>query len=491
MSAPQKSLTGVPGLDTVLAGGFPRGRLYLLQGTPGSGKTTLALQILLEGVKRNEKCLYITLSETKDELAAVAESHGWSLDSFSVVHLSGICNRPAEEQNTLFHASEVELTRMTELLLEAVKEAAPSLIVLDSLSEMRLLAKNSLRFRQQILAFKQVFAERGCSVWLLDDSLAEPDQQLESVTHGVVRLSTHAAGYGAERRQLLVTKLRGVKYLGGLHDYRIITGGVQVFPRVVATDSRVGWVPHPISSGISNLDALLGGGIDLGTSSVFMGPAGTGKSTLALQFVTAALERGERALFFTFDESLDTVIARGESLKMPIRKHLNSGHLRMRQIDPAETSPGELGDSIRHEVENGNVRVLVIDSLNGYIHSMPDERYLTLMLHELLMYLNQHGVASILVLTQQGLVGQMPSSVELTYLADTVLILRYFESAGAVRQAVSVIKKRSGLHERTLREFLIGNDGIHVGEALSEFEGVLTGVPNYTGKSHKMLNREH
>lgn len=470
---------GVSGLDDILGGGLPRNRIYLLQGDPGVGKTTLALQFLLEGVKQGETGLYITLSETKEELEAVATSHDWKLKGIKLFELSSIEERLQDEtESTFFHPSEVELNRTTQALLDEVERVKPVRVVFDSLSEMRMLAETPLRYRRQILQLKQFFAGRKCTVLLLDDrSAGARDLQIESIAHGVICLHRSTPEYGIARRQLNVQKIRGVKYREGNHDLIIERGGIVIFPRLVAAEHHAPFKRETVGSGIAELDALVGGGLDRGTSNMFMGPPGTGKSTLAIQFALAAAQRGERVCFYIFDETKATLLARAKQLGMDLQPHIKAGTIEVNQIDPAEISPGELVHRIRKAVGEGKVRMIIIDSINGYLNAMPEERYLNLQLHELLAFLGQQGVITIMVLTQQGLVGTMQSTVDLTYLADTVLLLRYFEARGALKQALSVVKKRSGNHERTIREIKVGDGGIQVGNPLTDMQGVLTGIP--------------
>ena len=482
--------TGVSRLDDVLHGGFPRNRLYLIDGHPGVGKTTLALQFLLEGVRRGEQCLYVTLSETKAELDAVAESHGWNLAGISIVELSQIEGVLAEKaQNSLFQPAEVELTNLSKLLIERIAEIKPQRMVLDSLSEMRLLAQNPLRYRRQILTFKQRFAAIDCTVLLLDDrSGVGPDTQVQSIVHGMITLSTIALKFGINRRYLSVAKLRGARFQEGNHDYVIKRGGIELFPRLVAADYPADFERRVASSGNAELDALTGGGLHAGTSNLLMGPAGCGKSTVASLFADAAAGRGEKAIFFAFDESVHTLIGRAKEMGLDFDRHIADGLLEVRQIDPAEIAPGELASQIVECVEHHGVRMIVLDSLNGYVNAMPQEDFLALHLHELLSFLNQRGVITVMVLAQQGLVGAMGTPVDVSYLADTVLLMRYFEAAGQVRKAISIIKKRSGAHENTIREFAMDVSGVKIGNPLVEFEGVLTGVPHFVGTSRQILN---
>lgn len=485
---PQRCMSGVPGLDQVLCGGLPPHRLYLVDGNPGVGKTTLALQFLLEGVRQGEQCLYVTLSETKAELDAVAASHGWNLDGISIIELSEIEGALAtKSQNSLFQPAEVELTHLSALLLDRISAIKPSRFALDSLSEMRLLAQNPLRYRRQILTFKQHFSAINCTVLLLDDRSAGPDVQVQSIVHGMLSLSTLPLKFGMNRRYLTVTKLRGVQFREGHHDYAIQRGGITVFPRLVAADHPADFERRLASSGNKELDALIGGGLHAGTSNLFMGPAGSGKSTLASLFAHGAALRGEKVMFFAFDENVHTLFDRAEQMGLTFRKHIESGVLDVRQIDPAEIAPGELANQIVNCVEHHQVRMIVLDSLNGYVHAMPQEDYLSLHLHELLSFLNQRGVITLMVLAQHGLVGPMGAPVDVSYLADTVILMRYFEARGSIRKAISIIKKRSGAHESTIREFLMKAGGVQIGQPLSDFEGVLTGVPRFIGKDTQMM----
>ncbi|HEV7375834.1 MAG TPA: ATPase domain-containing protein [Pyrinomonadaceae bacterium] len=478
--------TGNEGLDQVLNGGFPANRLYLVEGDPGTGKTTFALQFLLEGARQGEPVLYVTLSETKEELIAVARSHGWSLDGINIYELI-----PPEEslktetQYTIFHPSEVELGDTTKAVLEEVERIQPRRIVFDSLSEMRLLARDPLRYRRQILALKQFFTGRQCTVLLLDDRTSTAnDLQVQSIAHGVLMLEQLAMDYGAERRRLRVVKLRGSRFRGGYHDFKILTGGVDVYPRLVAAEHHQPFVKESISSAVPELDELLGGGLDRGTSTLVMGPAGCGKSSLAAQFVACAAKRNELVAAFLFDEGINIYLARTAGLGTDMQADVESGRIKVQQIDPAELSPGEFAHRVRCVVEEDGARVVVIDSLNGYLQAMPDERFLTVQMHELLSYLNQQGVVTLLVMAQHGFMGAlMGTPVDVSYLADTVVLLRYFEAEGAVRRAISVIKKRTGFHEDTIRELRLSAKGIEVGKPLADFHGVLTGIPTYMGHS--------
>lgn len=476
--ARSRSGTGISGLDDILGGGLPSNRLYLLEGKPGTGKTTLALQYLLTGAEAGEKVLYITLSETRDELQEVCDSHGWELDGINVVELSAIgAQLEASAQNTLFHSSEVELTQTTKMLLDEVERVQPSRVVFDSISELRLLSQSPLRYRRQILALKQYFSGRECTTLLLDDGSAEDDPQLKSLAHGILVLEQLAPEYGSERRRLMVLKIRGSKYRGGYHDFSIQTGGLDVFPRLIAAEHRRDFEHDSISSGIKNLDELLGDGLTRGTSNLFIGPAGSGKSTIAMKFLLEAAQRGEKSAIYSFDETLGTILARADKLGLELRQRIEEGVIKLHQVDPAEMSPGEFAFAIKAAVERDGVGIVQIDSLNGFLHAMGDERFLNLQLHELVTYLNQQGVVTIMMLAPHGMLGQMHTPLDVTYLADTVIALRYYEASGAVHKAISVIKKRTGKHERSIREVTFDHGKISVGRPLTKFRGIFTGTP--------------
>jgi circadian clock protein KaiC len=485
----ERARTGVAGLDDILGGGLPTNHLYLLDGEPGTGKTTLAMQFLLEGVAKGERGLYVTLSESAAELKAVASSHGWSLDGIDIFELSKDNARDMEESYTIFHPAEVELQETVDEVLKVVEQHNPARVAFDSLSEMRLLAREPLRFRRQILALKQFFQGRDCTVILLDDKTApEGDLQLHSLAHGVILLEHVALEYGSERRRLQVTKVRGIRFRGGFHDFRIVTGGVEVYPRVLQDELKIDVSGVNLLSGSPSLDALLGGGITCGTSTLITGAAGTGKSVLCTQFARAEIKRGKRVLFYLFDERMATFRLRSAELGMDMDDARQSGQLRMTQVEPTELSPGEFASQVVKAVQNDKCSLVIIDSINGYMQSMPEERLLAIQIHELLSFLSNNGVTCIMTLVQHGIFGNpVDEAVEVSYLADTVVLMRYFEVSGTVRQAISVVKKRSGNHERTIRECKVEKGGLFVGEPLRDFQGVLTGVPRYTGGAAPLL----
>ena len=481
--------TGIPGLDEILLGGLSPNHVYLVDGDPGTGKTTLALQFLLEGVARGERGLYVALSESAEELRAVAKSHSWSVEGIDIFELGDATGGRDEEDYTIFHPSEVELQVTMHTIFGAVEKHNPDRAVFDSLSEMRLLARDPLRFRRQMLSLKQYFLGRHCTVLLLDDKTAPgQDLQLHSLAHGVIALEHIALEYGAERRRLQVRKIRGKQFRGGYHDFRIQTGGLTVFPRIANTPTAHADVAEYHSSGSRELDALLGGGITRGTSVLLNGAAGTGKSILATQYARTAVEHGERVHFYLFDERLSTFRLRATGLDMKLDDAIADGRLRLQQIEPTELSPGEFARQVVDTVEKDRTSMVVIDSINGYMQSMPEERLLPVQVHELLTYLANNRVTSIMTLVQRGVFGNpVDDAADVSYLADSVILLRYFEVNGAVRQAISVVKKRSGNHERTIREFRVGRGGLRVGEPLTEFQGVLTGVPEYTGEIRPLM----
>ncbi len=482
--------TGIAGLDEILGGGLPSNRLYVVEGDPGSGKTTLALQFLLEGVRRGQTCLYITLSETVEELRDVAASHGWTLDGLHLLELESIAERLAEEANyTVYHASDVELGETLKRIRAEVERIDPTRVALDSVSELKILSQTSVRYRREILALKQFFAGRKCTVLILDDlTTREGEQQLQSIAHGVIRMEREAREYGTTRRQIHIAKMRAVQFIDGRHDFIIKPGGIELYPRLAPGSYLVDqgeWA----ASGSSELDALLGGGLDRGASTLLLGPAGSGKTTICSQYLISALQRGEKVACYLFEESPETFLKRAAGLGMDFLPHLKSGLFDLVQVNLAELSPGEFSSRLRRAVEDRKASLIVIDSLNGYLNGMPSERYLLIHMHELLAYLGRRGVTTILTLAQHGLMGgTMNAPLDLSFLADTVMLLRYFEAGGLVRQAVSIVKRRRGGHERSIREMMITSNGLHVGGVLKNFRGVLTGVPEYRGENDELLD---
>jgi circadian clock protein KaiC len=473
--------SGVAGLDEILHGGLIPERLYLIDGNPGSGKTTLALQFLLEGVRRREKCLFVTLSESLNELTAGARSHGWTLDGIDVIELTPDQKEELQGDGslTMVNPSDVELTGTMQNILSAIERIDPARVVLDSLSELRLLAQSSLRYRRQILALKQFFVGRHCTVLLLDDRTAEgPDMQLHSIAHGVIGLDLRAPAYGQTRRQLQVSKFRGSDFASGFHDFVIRHGGITIFPRLVAAEHGAQFSRSLIASGVATLDTLLGGGVERGTSTLLVGPPGCGKSTIALQYAAAAAARGDHAASFVFDETKAALLARSAGIGLRIREGSGPGEIALKQIDPVEVSPGEFAAMVRVAIEKDKARVVIIDSLNGYLNAMPQDNFLTAQLHELLSYLNNTGVTTFLVVAQHGTFGgNNTSQIDASYLADSVVMLRYFEHHGGVKKAISVMKKRTGGHEDSIRQLMFSNTGITLSEPLLQLRGVLTGVP--------------
>lgn len=479
-----KALTGVDGLDDILAGGLQRGRVYLIEGSPGTGKTTIATQFLLAGAKAGERGLYITLSETDEELRESAASHGWKFEDpiavYELVPPEALLDE--DQQQSLLYSSDLELGETTKRIFEAIEKHKPERIVVDSLSEIRLLAQSSLRYRRQVLALKHYFARKGATVVMLDDLTSEShDKTVHSVAHGVIRLEELAPDYGADRRRLRILKYRGQAFRGGYHDMVIRTGGVTTFPRLISAEHKTQFKRDALPSKSPELNRLLGGGIERGSSALILGPAGTGKSLLTLSFAVQAIERGETAAMFIFDEEIGLLFERARGLGFDLAKLKDSGKLLIEQVDAAELTPGEFTQRVRTCVEQHDARTVIVDSLNGYQAAMPEEKQLILHMHELLQFLNRQGATTFLTVAQHGLVGDMRAPVDVTYLADTVILLRYFEAVGRVRRAISVIKKRTSAHEDTIREYRIGKDGITVGEPLTNFQGVLRGVPEMIG----------
>ena len=486
-AASAQASTGISGLDQLLAGGLPTRRMHLIEGVPGTGKTTLALQFLLAARERGERTLYITLSETTEELAAVAASHGWSLDGIETHQLSAVPNRAAEEY-TLYHPAEVELADLTKTILERTERVQPTCVVVDSLSELRLLARDPLRYRRQVLGLKEFFASRGATVLILDDhSVGYEDLQLRSIAHGVVLLEHLPFQYGRARRQLRIVKMRGMAVTEGFHDFAIARGGLVVFPQLAVEAGPVSDGP-PIQSGLEALDALLGGGLTWGTTTLLIGPAGVGKSTVGAQYLCAAANPTAKAAVFLFDERLKTFVGRCDALGMRASERIASGHLSAQQVDPGVTSPGEFSHRVRQLVDHEGVRLVGIDTLNGYLNAVPTTDAPIVRMHELLSFLNERSVATLVVLAQHGTVGaSMPTPIDLSYLADAIVLFRFFETNGQIRKAISVVKKRTGQHETAIRELKIGPDRLYIGEPLTGFHGILTGVPQYTGSARPLL----
>jgi circadian clock protein KaiC len=489
MRDPDRAATGIAGLDDVLRGGLPRNRMYVIEGDPGAGKTTLALQFLLEGARLGETVLYVTLSETADELHEVAHSHRWSLDAIHLLELGSLADRLQKEADyTVYHPADVELGETVKRIRAEVERLSPARVVLDSVSELRILSETNARYRREILGLKQFFSGRQCTVLVLDDRTSRQEQQLQSIAHGVIGMEREHRDYGDTRRQIHVIKMRGVRFRDGRHDFVIATGGLNVFPRLSAAEHSKDYPRGTALSGVPEMDALLGGGLDRGSSTLVMGPAGCGKTTLCSQFLISALNRGEAVECFLFEESIRTLLERASGLGMEFEPFVASGLLRLNQVNPAELSPGELAHQVRQAVEKRSVRILMIDSLNGYLNAMPSEHFLIIQMHELLTYLSKQGVVTLLVMAQHGMMGvAMQTPIDVSFLADTVILLRYFEALGEVRQAISVVKKRRSSHERTIREMRLGPGGVILGEPLRQFEGVLTGVPRYRGAEKPLL----
>jgi len=487
-----RAATGVAGLDSILGGGLARNRLHLLEGSPGTGKTTIALQFLMAGAEAGEVGIYVSLAETEQELREGARSHGWvipdAIEIFELVPPESVLD--PDQHQSLLYSSDLELGETIHRIFEAIQRLKPQRVVIDSLSEIRLLAQSSLRYRRQILALKHYFAQNNSTVIMLDDLTTETtDRAVHSIAHGVIHLDQLAPIYGGERRRLRVIKCRGQSFSAGYHDFMIAKGGVQVFPRLVAAEHRKGYAEISLSSGIAELDQLLGGGIAAGSSTLVIGPAGTGKSLLILNYVAAAVARGERAALFVFDEEMGLLLSRAKSLGIDLAAMRDAGQLFIEQMDAAEVSPGEFSHRVRGCIDRQGIRVVAIDSLNGYQAAMPEEQFVILHLHELLQYLNRQGAATFLAVAQHGMIGDMKQTIDVTYLADTVIMLRYFEALGRVRRAISAIKKRTGAHEDTIREFQISNRGVAIGPPLHEFQGVLRGVPTYVGIGAPLMDQ--
>ncbi|TWU10577.1 ATPase domain-containing protein [Allorhodopirellula heiligendammensis] len=492
-----KISSGISALDDILHGGLISDRMYLIEGMPGTGKTTLALQFLLEGARQGDRGLYVTLSETKEELEGVAQSHGWSLNNVDIHELVGNDGGDsARLQYTMFEPAEIELGTTVDAVLERVNQLQPKRVIFDSLSEMRLLSQGSLRYRRQILALKQFFVGRGCTVLLLDDYSGTDDQHLQSIAHGVIRLEHLLSDYGGERRRLRIIKHRGTGFIGGAHDVRLVRGGLKVYPREVPPDTHATVETSLIDSGNREFDELLGGGLNAGTSALLLGPAGVGKSSMALQFAISAAKRNERSVLFQFEESRQSLFARAEGLGFDLQKHFDEGLIQIINLSPGEITPSEFACLVRDTIQLDNhgrhVGIVAIDSINGYLNSMPHEKFLIIQMHEMLQFLGERGILTLVVVAQHGMLGQtMATPVDASYLADSVVLFRYFEARGEIRQAISVLKKRTGRHERTIREFKLSSRGIEIGPPLNKFSGILTGVPVFTGEHEALIEKEN
>ncbi len=466
--------------------------MYLVEGTPGTGKTTLALQFVLNGIEAGEKALYVTLSETAGELETVARAHGWDLSGLTLFEITPVeaSLQPGQEY-TIFHSDEVEMAETIKLILARVEEVKAARVVIDSMAELRLLSRDAVRYRRQALALKQHFTKQKVTVLLLDDRTSErADRQMHSLVHGVITLERLSREYGKSRRRLEIVKLRGAEYADGYHDYSITNAGIEVFPRLASAHNHRPFRREMVSSNMKGLDEMLGGGLSRGSATLVLGPAGSGKTTLTIKYAIAAIDRDERVAVYTFDESIASLLTRGDGLGMDLTRRYNEKKITVEQVNPAELSPGDFAHRVRRSVEEGNAQLVVIDSLNGYMTAMPEEEFLSLQMHELLTFLNQHGVVTILILAQQGLLGPMQTSIDLSYLTDNIILLRFFEAAGRVRRAISVVKKRSSKHEQTIREFTIGSpDAVQIGKPLVDFEGVLSGLPRFTGDARSLSER--
>jgi circadian clock protein KaiC len=480
----QRCSTGISGLDDILQGGLPQGHLYLFEGEPGTGKTTLGMHFLLAGLAAGESGLYVTLSETANELKEVAKSHGWDLDQagLEVFELVSAEQLGPDAEQSIIHPAELELNQTVQGVMARIQADRPQRVVFDSLSEMRLLAQDPLRYRRQVLALKHFFARHDCTVLMLDDlSAATGDMQLRSIAHGVVWLQQIVGEYGADKRFLRVAKMRGIGFRSGEHDFTLKTGGLEVFPRLIAAEHHKTFTPENVSTGNEAFDAALGGGLVRGSNTLFVGPSGVGKTTTAIACVHATLRRGEKAAYYLFDEGLGTLLPRAKALGYPLQDYMDDEQFLLSALDPAEVTAGEFASRVRRSVEQDGVRTVVIDSLNAYLQAMPGSKFLMLQMHELLTYLNKRGVMTILVLGQHGILGQGRLDIDLSYLSDAVVLFRYFEARGNLLKAVSVAKSRANKHANTIHEFRLGGQGVEVGVALTDFEGVVSGVSRYAG----------
>lgn len=483
--------TGIEGLDVVLSGGLPHHHIYLLEGQSGTGKTTLAMQFLIAGAANGERGLFVTTSETTRELQQVATSHNWSLKGIEIFELNTYQEELAATEGfyTLFYPAEVELSKSTEQILNEVERIQPTRVIIDALSGLRLLADDPLQHRRQIDELRRALIHKQCTVIMIDEVTdSESNFHPRSLAHGIIRLEQIPHIYGAERRRLRIVKLRGLHTTGGYHDFRITTGGIQVYPRLIASQHPHSSDREPVSCGLSELDTMLNGGLGRGSCMLLMGPAGTGKSTIAMQYAFAAAQRQEHHAIYLFEEHIDTYLERATSLGIDIRTPIKSGLAHVQQVDPAEMSPSEFAHNIRDQVDHYNLRLVIIDSVNGYLNAMPEQRFLNLHMQELLSYLNRKGIITLLIIAQYGMLGrEVRTPIDLTSITDTVILLRYFEALGEVRQSIAVLKKRTGGHEHTIRELRIGSQGIRIGQPLKDFQGVLTGIPSYLGKTDPLF----
>ncbi|PRY06143.1 ATPase domain-containing protein [Paraburkholderia sp. BL25I1N1] len=480
-------LTGIPELDFVLRGGLPKYRLHLIEGAPGTGKTTIALRFLIDGVRNQESCLYVTFSESTDELVSAARTHGWDVGGIDFFELVPDEAQAAQQQTVLLPA-EIELDKTVQRIIARIEATHPDRIVIDSVSELRLLAHDPFIYRRQLSSLKRFLQGRCITTILLDDLRFNDDGELQSLVHGVISLSSSERDYGAGRRRLRIAKMRGTNLMSGWHDYALVTGEVLVFPSLIANDHTSDVRGAPLRSGSPGLDEILGSGLDRGTTTMLIGPSGAGKSSLALSYALAGARNGEHAAYFSFDEAYEIFVRRGQSLGLDPQPALASGQLAWQRMNPSRISPGEFVWAVRREVEDKNARVVVIDSINSYLSTMPEERSLIAQLHELLTYLNRRGVVTLLLLAQQGVLGDVENPVDLSFLSDTVLLLRFFEAAGQLRRAVTVIKRRTGAHDTAIHEFRLSGHGVEIGRPLRDLHGIFSGVPTYSGSPDNLID---
>jgi circadian clock protein KaiC len=479
--------TGIPELDVILRGGLPKNRLHLIEGAPGTGKTTLGLRFLLDGVDRNLRCLYVTLSETTEELVTTASTHGWNTDGIEFFELIPEEAQPERQQTVLF-PTEVEFGKTIEQLTKRIEEFNPDRIIIDSVSELRMLAQDKLQFRLQMTSLKRFLQQRDITVLLLDDLTENDKGDLHSFVHGVLSLGLFERDYGAARRRMRIAKMRGVNFQSGWHDYAIVTGEILVFPSLIAEEHESVVQGIPLLSVFDDLNSVFPQGLDRGTTTMLIGPSGAAKSTIAMSYALAAQRDGESASFFSFDETYETFQRRNESMNLDPTEAMDAERFYWRRMNPSRISPGEFVWQVRRDVEDRNVRVVVIDSINSYLSTMPEEQSLILHLHELLSYLNKRGIVTILVLAQQGVVGDVENPVDLSFLSDTVILCRFFEAAGTLRRALAIVKRRTGTHTLAIHEYRLSSSGMQVGPELTELRGIFTGVPAYTGAHEELLD---